>query len=206
MNRYFFYIQYLPKKVNCEFLTGKCIRILHAFQTRFDLRNIGVTFPDWSHSSIGRVIGFVSESESSLLLLSSQHYFFRMKEEGYFDLSEVQPLPGNRERQEFIYYRERRLEKETSAAQKRRLKRLQSRSEVLGINYEPKRSVPKQTEVPFTHKLAFSSSSGSDFAFFIGRLTCKERHSANFSSYGLGDRPKIKGSVPCLRPFILGLT
>jgi len=116
VSRYFFYIRYLPEVVNCEFLAGKCIRILHAFQTRFDLNSIGVTFPEWEQASIGRTIAFASESQGALVTLIQQNYFVRMVEEGYFQVSDVKLVPDDRIYREFIYYRERRLEKATPSA------------------------------------------------------------------------------------------
>lgn len=203
MNRYFFYIRYLPEVVNCEFLAAKCIRILHAYQTRFNLRSIGVSFPDWEQSSIGRTIAFVSDSLRSLTTLSQQNYFVLMANEGYFLISGVQVLPGDQEYKEFIYYRERRLEKESTSAKKRELKRLQARAIQAGVNYDPKLRESGCVEIPFAHRLSFGSSSGSDFLLFIGRLECKKKQPAEFSSYGLGKRPELKGSVPCLRPLIV---
>lgn len=202
MSRYFFYIRYLPEDVNCEFLAGKCIRILHAFQTRANLRSIGVSFPDWEQSSIGRTIAFVSESPHALTTLSQQNYFVRMSEEGYFLISGVQVLPGDQEYQEFIYYRERRLEKESASTKKRELKRLQARAIKAGVDYAPKPKVHGCVEIPFAHRLSFGSSSGADFLLFIGRLECEKKQQSEFSSYGLGNRPEFKGSVPCLRPLI----
>lgn len=202
MNRYFFYIRYLPEDINCEFLAGKCIRILHAYQTRFNLRSIGVSFPNWDQSSIGRTIAFISESPQSLTILSQQNYFVRMSEEGYFLISGVQVLPGDQEYQEFIYYRERRLEKESASAKKRELKRFQARAIQAGVDYTPKPKVPGCVEIPFTHRLSFGSSSGADFLLFIGRLECERKQQSKFSSYGLGNRPEFKGTVPCLRPLI----
>ncbi len=203
MSRYFFYIRYLPEDVNCEFLAGKCIRILHAYQTRFNLRTIGVTFPDWEVSSIGRTIAFVSESKSSLTTLSQQNYFVHMAEDRYFRISDIKVLPDDQEYQEFIYYRERRLEKESASAKKRELKRLQARAAQAGIDYVSKPEVSECVEIPFAHRLAFGSSSGADFLLAIGRLECKKKQPSDFSSYGLGNRPELKGSVPCLRPLIL---
>ncbi|WP_233008024.1 type I-F CRISPR-associated endoribonuclease Cas6/Csy4 [Rheinheimera faecalis] len=202
MSRYFFYIRYLPEDVNCEFLAGKCIRILHAYQTRFNLRTIGVTFPDWEDSSIGRTIAFVSESKSPLTTLSQQNYFVRMAEDGYFRISDIQVLPDEQEYQEFIYYRERRLEKESTSAKKRELKRLQARALLRGIDYVPKLEASKCVEIPFAHRLIFGSSSGADFLLSIGRLECEKKQPSDFSSYGLGNRLELKGSVPCLRLFI----
>lgn len=202
MNRYFFYIRYLSEVVNCEFLAGKCIRILHAYQARFNLRSIGVSFPDWEQSSIGRTIAFVSESPHVLTTLSQQNYFVLMAEEGYFLISGVQVLSGEQEYKEFIYYRERRLEKESTSARKRELKRLQARAIKAGVDYAPKPKVHGSVEIPFAHRLSFGSSSGADFSLFIGRLECEKKQQSEFSSYGLGNRPEFKGSVPCLRPLI----
>ena len=202
MSRYFFYIRYLPEVINCEFLAGKCIRILHAYQTRFNLRSIGVSFPDWEQSSIGRTIAFVSESPHALTTLSQQNYFVLMANEGYFLISDVQVLPGEQEYQEFIYYRERRLEKDSTSARKRQLKRLQARAIQAGVDYAPKPKGHGCVEIPFAHRLSFGSSSGADFLLFIGRLECKKKQPSEFSSYGLGNRPEFKGSVPCLRPLI----
>lgn len=202
MSRYFFYIRYLPEVVNCEFLAGKCIRILHAYQTRFNLRSIGVTFPEWDHDSIGRIIAFVSESQGVLITLSQQNYFARMAEEGYFQVSDVQLLLDDREHREFIYYRERRLEKETPSAKRRMLKRLQLRAAKAGIDYVPKPDMNEYIEVHLAHQLPCASSSGADFLLFVGRMECEQQKSVDFSSYGLGNRPEQQGSVPCLRPII----
>lgn len=204
MSRYFFYIRYLPEVVNCEFLAGKCIRILHAYQTRFNLRNIGVTFPEWEQDSIGHTIAFVSESQGALVTFSQQNYFVRMAEEGYFQVSAVQLVPDGQEHRELIYYRERRFEKETSSAKRRMLKRLQIRGAEASIEYVPKSEVSECIEVPFVHQLPCGSSSGADFLLFVGRMECGQRKSADFNSYGLGNRPEQQGSVPCLRPIIFG--
>ncbi|MDX1539593.1 type I-F CRISPR-associated endoribonuclease Cas6/Csy4 [Arsukibacterium sp.] len=202
MKRFYFYIRYLPEHVNCEFLAGKCIRILHAYQTRFNIRSIGVSFPNWEQSSIGRTIAFISESLQALTTLSQQNYFVQMAEERYFLISGVQALPGEYQYQEFIYYRERRLEKESASAIKRELKRLQSRAIQAGVDYAPKTSERGCVEIPFAHRLSFGSSSGADFLLFIGRLECEKKQLSEFSSYGLGNRSEFKGTVPCLRPLI----
>lgn len=202
MSRCFFYIRYLPEVVNCEFLAGKCIRILHAYQTRFNLRNVGVTFPEWEQDSIGRTIAFVSESQGALVTLSQQNYFVRMKDEGYFQVSDVQFVPDDRKYREYIYYRERRLEKATSSAKRRMLKRLQLRAAKAGVGDVPKPEVSECIEVPFVHQLPCGSSSGTDFLLFVGRMECGQQKPADFNSYGLGNRPEQQGSVPCLRPII----
>jgi CRISPR-associated endonuclease Csy4 len=176
LSRYFFYIRYLPEDVNCEFLAGKCIRILHAYQTRFNLRSIGVSFPNWEQSSIGRTIAFISESLQALTTLSQQNYFVQMAEESYFLISGVQALPGEHKYQEFIYYRERRLEKESASAKKRELKRLQARAIQAGVDYAPKTSGRGCVEIPFAHRLSFGSSSGADFLLYIGRLECEKNN------------------------------
>jgi len=202
LNRYFFYIRYLPEVVNCEFLAGKCIRILHAFQSRFELRSIGVAFPEWSASSIGTSIAFVSESERSLAMLRTQHYFTRMVEEGYFALSDILLVPIELGVPEVIYYRERRLEKETAAAKKREFKRLQNRAISRGVEYKPKESQSKESVLPLSHLIPFCSSSGRVFNLCIGRLDCNQLINDQFSSYGLGNRVNMTGSVPGLAPFI----
>ncbi|WP_348727772.1 type I-F CRISPR-associated endoribonuclease Cas6/Csy4 [Rheinheimera texasensis] len=202
MSRYFFYIRYLPEIVNCEFLAGKCIRILHAYQTKFKLRNIGVTFPEWEQDSIGRTIAFVSKSQGVLVILSQQNYFVRMAEEGYFQVGAVQLVPDGQEHCEFIYYRERRLEKATPSAKRRMLKRLQLRAAKAGVEYVHKPEVSECIEVPFVHQLPSGSSSGADFLLFVGRMECEQQKPADFNSYGLGNRPEQQGSVPCLRPII----
>lgn len=203
MSRHFFYIRYLPEVVNCEFLAGKCIRILHAYQTRFNLRSIGVTFPEWDQNSIGRTIAFVSEAEGVLATLSQQNFFARMSEEGYFYISDVQLVPDGLEHRQFIYYRDRRLEKTTPSAKRRMLKRLQLRAAKAGGEYVPKPEVSEYIEVSFAHQLPCCSSSGSDFLLFVGRMECKQLQSNYFSTYGFGSRPEHQGAVPCLRPFIL---
>lgn len=202
MSRYFFYIRYLPEVVNCEFLAGKCIRILHAYQTRFNLRNIGVAFPEWDQASIGRTIAFISESQGALTTLSQQNYFVRMAEDGYFLVSYVQLIPETGEHREFIYYRERRLEKETPSAKRRMLKRLQLRAAEAGVEYVPASKMNKCIDVPFVHQVPSGSSSGADFLLFLGRMECSQPQPQYFSSYGFGSRPEQQGSVPCLRPFI----
>ena len=202
MSRHFFYIRYLPEVVNCEFLAGKCIRILHAYQTRFNLRSIGVTFPEWDQNSIGRTIAFVSEAEGVLATLSQQNFFARMSEEGYFYISDVQLVPDGLEHRQFIYYRDRRLEKTTPSAKRRMLKRLQLRAAKAGVEYVPKPDVSECIEVSFAHQLPCGSSSGSDFFLFVGRMECSQPQSKYFSSYGFGSRPEHQGTVPCLRSLI----
>lgn|GEM_PF-604978 len=204
MSRYFFYVRYVPEVVNCEFLAGKCIRILHAYQTRFKLNNIGVTFPEWEQASLGRTIAFISESQGALTTLSQQNYFVRMADDGYFQVSDIQLVPNDPELDEFIYYRERRLEKETPSAKRRMLKRLQSRTAEAGVEHVPKPQMKASIEVPFVHQLPCGSSSGADFLLFVGCMVCGQRKQAGFNSYGLGNRPEQQGSVPCLRPIIFG--
>jgi len=82
------------------------------------------------------------------------------------------------------------------------LKRLQARAAQAGVDYVPKTEVPECVVIPFAHRLSFSSSSGLDFLLGIGRLECEKKQPSDFSSYGLGNRPELKGSVPCLRPLI----
>lgn len=198
MKRFYFCIRYLPERVNCEFLAGKCIRILHAFQSRFELRCIGISFPEWSDSSIGKTVAFVSESERFLTMLRAQNYFTRMVEEEYFVRSDVLLVPSELNVPEVIFYRERRLEKETTAAKLREFKRLQRRALNRKVEYKPQQKITVQTDIQLVHQIPCGSSSGHTFNLIIGRLFVPSACCSTFSSYGLGNRSDVSGTVPAI--------
>ncbi|WP_082628918.1 type I-F CRISPR-associated endoribonuclease Cas6/Csy4 [Alishewanella sp. WH16-1] len=200
--RSFFYIQYLPEKLNPEFLAGRCLRVLHGFMSSRQLNNIGVSFPAWSENSIGSTIAFVSPDNRLLSSLKSQKYFLTMEQEGYFKLSNVQTISSELCSNEDLFYRERQQETLTPAARERAFRRLKSRAEARGETYKSLMSYPGNKVLQKCHSVPLEISSRQIIQFNIGKIDVTAQSEAIFSSYGLGKKDVKIGSVPCLKPFI----
>jgi len=90
--RYYFVITYLPEKKDNNFLASRCIKTLHKFNGKFQLHNIGVSFPKWSGGSVGNQIAFVCEDKQMLIRLRELKDFNLMHEYGLIDLSNILAL------------------------------------------------------------------------------------------------------------------
>ncbi|MDP5133188.1 MAG: type I-F CRISPR-associated endoribonuclease Cas6/Csy4 [Paraglaciecola sp.] len=201
MMRGFFYIQYLPENLNAEFLTGRCIRLLHGFMTKNQLFNIGLSFPSWSEASVGNTIAFISKDSQLLTNLKSQKYFLNMAAEGYFKVSDVIGIPPDFVTKELIFFRERQQEKLTPAARLRNLERLKKRAEARGEIYQPAQLFSESKLIEKTHPVPVEGSNRKMIQFNLGKIEDVTRNDDKFSSYGLGSAHDKIGTVPCVKPF-----
>ncbi len=59
------------------------------------MNKIGVSFPDWSDTTVGQTIAFVAEDKEMMIGLSFQPYFSLMVNEGLFGLSSICEVSDN---------------------------------------------------------------------------------------------------------------
>ncbi len=95
--RYYFLIRYIPAQADYELLAGRCISQMHLFMVNNQqaMNKIGVSFPDWSDTTVGQTIAFVAEDKEMMIGLSFQPYFSLMVNEGLFELSSICEVSDN---------------------------------------------------------------------------------------------------------------
>ncbi|NMM42666.1 type I-F CRISPR-associated endoribonuclease Cas6/Csy4 [Pseudoalteromonas arctica] len=200
MQRYYFSVHFLPKQANLALLTGRCISIMHGFILKHNIERMGVTFPNWSDSSIGNVIAFVHPDKGILNTFIEQAYFVDMQDCGFFKLSQVLAVPENC--QEIRFIRNQAVAKIFTGESRRRLKRLQKRALARGEDFNPKKLVAPR-EVDIFHRVAMTSkSSQEDYILHIQKQNADCQAEPVFSNYGFSSNEKFKGTVPDLSPFI----
>ncbi|MBA6416885.1 type I-F CRISPR-associated endoribonuclease Cas6/Csy4 [Colwellia sp. 6M3] len=198
MKRFYFIISFLGDDINEALLVGRCLKILHGFYHRQNIVDVGVSFPDWSNTSIGKRIAFVSINESSLKFLKAQKYFVEMEEMNYFLISKVNECILEPQHSA-IFSRNQKIDELTIAAQKRKLCRLIKRAEKRGEVYQPKREEPFEAIIPFCHKIPASSHGNqNDFELNIEKKVFSEANTSTFNSYGLSTNLKIMNPVPII--------
>ncbi|MDE1264559.1 type I-F CRISPR-associated endoribonuclease Cas6/Csy4 [Vibrio aestuarianus] len=196
MSQFYFSIRYLPEQADNELLAGRCISTMHGFisndrNSQFK-NSVGVSFPRWDEHSVGNVIAFVSTNTDLLVGLSFQPYFSTMVGEGVFDISSVEPVPGDVDEVRFV--RNQTIAKSFIGSKKRRINRGMRRAEVIGQDYFPESE--EEREFDFFHSVPMNSSSTDEFVLFIQREVFTEEKQEGFNSYGLATNDKWRGTVP----------
>ncbi|MEX0335249.1 type I-F CRISPR-associated endoribonuclease Cas6/Csy4 [Vibrio tubiashii] len=197
--RYYFTIRYKPADADFALLAGRCIYQLHLFMVSNQqaMNKFGVSFPDWSESTVGRLISFVAEDRELMIGFSFQPYFSLMVNEGLFEISSICEVPDTATEVRFI--RNQTIGKNFLGSKKRRIKRIMARAEAPSI--EQALSVASEERViDHFHRVPISSgSSGQDYILFTQKEFVDERIAANFNSYGLATNQERRGTVPDLR-------
>ncbi|WP_338294180.1 type I-F CRISPR-associated endoribonuclease Cas6/Csy4 [Planctobacterium marinum] len=189
-------INFIAKEQDVNHLAGKCIRILHGVYHRQKINNIAIAFPEWSCSSPGDSIVFVSPDKDSLQILAEQNYYLKMQELGYFNISNVRQSPSDSDYCLFI--RNQRIEKYSPSGLKRILHRSKKRAESRGEIYRP---IHQSIDVNWgdVHLIPISSgSSNQEFKLYIERLpkTAQPGDNQIATSYGLSNQSSKQFYVP----------
>lgn len=195
MKRYFFIVRFAPENADHELLSGRCLYVLHGFMSRYENNLVGVTFPEWSSSGSGRLIGFVSKSHGLLAELVRQPYFKSMLDEGFFDISEINPVPYAVPEIRFI--RNQSIAKIFQGEKRRRLERLRKRAESRGEVFNPSK-IANRTVQEYNRVLMDSRSTGNRFYLHIQRQESVGDVCCRFNSYGLACQERAEGTVPDL--------
>lgn len=178
------------------FLIGRCLKILHGFNKRNKINDIGVTFPEWDDSGLGKTLGFVSVSLGHLNLLIEQQYFLEMQKLKYFDISELRKLSDTTV-EEVAFIRNQAIDQISTKSIHRQINRSKRRAESRGEIYSPKIEPSKNLTFQLFHKIPMSSSSsGFNFSLSIQCVKMDETLNGRFSSYGLSNKTNFVSSVP----------
>ncbi|WP_114784334.1 type I-F CRISPR-associated endoribonuclease Cas6/Csy4 [Vibrio tetraodonis] len=197
--RYYFLIRYIPSHADYELLAGRCISQMHLFMVNNQqaMKRVGVSFPNWSESTVGQTIAFVADDKEILIGLSFQPYFSLMVNEGLFEISSACEVPDTAEEVRFV--RNQTIGKNFLGSKKRRIKRSLARAELFGVE----QSLPLTNEdrvIDHFHRIPISSgSSEQDYMLFVQKECSEECVAANFNSYGLATNQESRGTVPDLR-------
>lgn len=199
MRWYYKTVTFLPERCDNEVLAAKCLRVLHGFNYKYDTRSIGISFPKWCEETVGKKLSFISTSKIELDLLLKHHYFTQMKQLGYFDISLTSQIPDTCKYVSFV--RNQSIDKSTTTAQTRKLRRLEKRAIARGESFNP--ALIKQREsiiIPHYHSLEVNSrSKNSPFRL---NIQIKPEQSLEgdsiFSSYGLSNAVDSYQPVPLI--------
>ncbi|WP_133408057.1 type I-F CRISPR-associated endoribonuclease Cas6/Csy4 [Parashewanella tropica] len=196
-NRYYFMVKYLPENATNSLLAARCVSVLHGVVSHNGETNIGVSFPDWSDSSIGGQIGFVSNNYRNLESFRKNRYFNMMNEDGLFFVSDVEEVPnGLREVQ---YIRNNGIAKNTLRERQRRIERCQKRAEKGGREYQPKLGFIEREFSHFHKLIVQSTSSHKAFPLYIQKKSAVgNAANCDFGHYGLASNRVLMGTVPDL--------
>ncbi len=198
MKRFYFIISFLGDDINESFLVGRCLKILHGFYYRQEIKDIGVSFPEWSNGSIGKRIAFVSSNASSLKFLATQKYFIEMVQLDYFAMSEIGWCLLDSSNSA-IFSRNQKGDSYTASGQRRNLSRLIKRAEKRGEIYKPKTNACGASIIPFCHKIPISSNENkNDYTINIEKKGFSEANENTFNSYGLSSNTKSINPVPII--------
>lgn len=197
MRWYYKTVTFLPERCDNEVLAAKCLRVLHGFNYKYDIRSIGISFPAWCEETVGKKLSFISTSRVELDLLLKHHYFTQMKQLGYFDISLTTQIPDGCEYVSFV--RNQSIDKSTTAARTRKIRRLEKRAIARGESFNP--ALIHQREsiiIPHYHSLEVSSHSKN--SLFRLNIQIKPEQSLEgdsiFSSYGLSNAVNSYQPVP----------
>lgn len=199
MDWYYVTIRFVANHCNNEAIAAKCIQILHGFNYRYDIRSIGVSFPNWCHETVGNKISFVSTEKLALDFLVKQRYFQEMQQLGYFEISETLLVPADC--QFACFNRCQKIDKSSCAGLNRKLKRLARRAEARGEVFDhSKYSNYQLIEIEHYHSLAAPSKSRSrNFRLNIQKTNnITQNDTPCFSSYGLANSTATLQSVPII--------
>ncbi len=194
MKRYFFTVEFLLMDSDPELLSGRCISILHGFLKAHHLTGIGVCFPRWSNSCIGRMIGFTSTNREHLLSLRTQPYFENMSLGDFFALSEVLPVPVDVGEVRFV--RNQAVAKCFAGEKRRRLARTKRRAEERGGVFDPTQLSFERELEHFHRAVMDSQSTGERFVLHIQKQQVEGDLSFEFNRYGLATNEGWRGTVP----------
>lgn len=194
-------IRFLPSEANIPLLMGRCTSTLHNYISKNKIQDLGISFPEWSNSSLGQVISFIHKSTATLDDFKKQAYFIDMLDCGFFKISETLLVPDTC--QEVRFVRNQSISKSFQGSAKRRLKRLKKRAENQGRPFNPQKPISPK-EVDLFHRVLMSSSSNQqDFIIHIQKENNVEISTPCFNSYGLSTNQRLKGTVPDLSKLIL---
>jgi len=197
MQRFFKTIQFLPEDRNNEVLVGNCIHILHGVCKRHSINNIGISFPDWCHETIGERMTFVSTDQQNLEYLLNQEYFFRMLQLNYFSISDTQ-IVTSMPSQEVIFIRNQAIDNSSPSAVRRDIKRTKKRALERGIKYVAPYASSHKTFKHYHSIPIASQSTKTDFKINIQQLTVSQTVEGHFGSYGLSNKSDKYCSVPLI--------
>lgn len=197
IGRFFFAIRYLPTQADSALLAGRCITTLHGFLLGHRDVQIGIAFPNWNDSAMGRTVAFVSQSRVHLELFRQRAYFQSMYQDGLFGLSPVLEVPDDCSEVRFI--RNQNLSKLFVGERKRRLARSKRRAEARGEEFLPSAPAENRDVGLFHSVLLQSHTNQQTYVLHIQAQHCDSRDSTRgFSHYGLASPDKHRGTVPVL--------
>ncbi|WP_305374308.1 type I-F CRISPR-associated endoribonuclease Cas6/Csy4 [Photobacterium leiognathi] len=146
MNWYYISIHFISTHCNNEVLAAKCIKILHGFSYRNNIRSIGISFPNWSEETVGNKISFVSTDKIILESLIKQKYFMEMHNLGFFTISETLVAPTDCD---FVSFKRcQKIDKSSAAGFNRKIQRLAKRAKARGEEFDfTKYNIHKQYDL-----------------------------------------------------------
>ncbi|MGY0219168.1 type I-F CRISPR-associated endoribonuclease Cas6/Csy4 [Endozoicomonadaceae bacterium StTr2] len=182
---------------NNEVLVGKCLKVLHGYQCKHQINQIGVTFPDFDDVSIGSTIAFISSDERCLQVLLEQNYFLQMQRLQKFCIHDIALVPECVSEVRFM--RDRKRDKQCAGGRQRGIRRGQRKAENAGHEYLP-RSTQNNVihQIQGFHNIPITSSGNTSQVFYlrIQKFSVDERIDGSFTSYGLGNKDALRGTVP----------
>lgn len=196
--RYYFVITYLPEQRDNNLLASRFIKALHKFNGKFQLHNIGVSFPNWSNASVGNQIAFVCEDKKILMKLWKLEDINLMREYGLINLIDISEVKENLH-EEVCFIHNKLIDKHTVKGKRRVFKRLKKRALERGeLSYTPKHNKNAILTVkPYQNILMSSSSTKQENYGLYIQLTSSEKECFGcFNTYGLATTHKWRGSVP----------
>ena len=199
-NRHYFLIQYLPARCDESLLAANCISQLHGFLRRHELNNVGVAFPLWSDTSIGKSISFISENPNILNSVGNNKYFMEMQQQNYFAISSVNVVPDGLQEVQFI--RNQHINKLFTGGKTRRLRRAKKRAEERGEIFNPQKVETNQVH-SFFHPIYLNMlDEESAKVLNIQKVDTAEVNYSSYCSYGFATTELHRGTVPDLSPLI----
>lgn len=196
MTRYFFSVYYLPEDSDYPLLAGRCISTLHGYTSHHPDTRIGVSFPDWTDTTLGRTIAFVSVNRSHLEQLKERAYFKILKEEKIFSISPVLKVPEYCP--DVMFIRNQAIAKCFVKERKRRLERAKRRAEARGEVFQPRVNSPLRSIEAFHGIFMQSISNGCSFLLHIQKKEARIQSNHMYCSYGLASNEVYTGHVPDL--------
>ncbi|MGO2514473.1 type I-F CRISPR-associated endoribonuclease Cas6/Csy4 [Marinomonas polaris] len=197
MRWYYKTVTFIPERCDNEVLAAKCLRVLHGFNYKYNTRSIGISFPEWCEDTVGKKLSFISTSRVELDLLLKHHYFTQMKQLGYFDISSTTQIPDGCEYVSFV--RNQSIDKSTTAAQTRKIRRLEKRAIARGESFNPA-LIQQRESIIISHYHSLEVSSHSKNSLFRLNIQIKPEQSLEgdsiFSSYGLSNAVDSYQPVP----------
>ncbi|WP_257292556.1 type I-F CRISPR-associated endoribonuclease Cas6/Csy4 [Endozoicomonas sp. ONNA1] len=198
--RYIFTVSFCDPTSDFNILAGRCHKVLHGFQTRHEIRSIGVSYNLWGDSTIGSRIAFVSSDSNALEAFLRQDIFKQMSEIKKFACTKISAVEEGGLEARFcrIYSPDKHTkawyEKENRRREKRGLEPLKvvtSQTKIIGHYHDvPMISVNKKKKETEDKNDAINI-----FSLHIQRRLVEAPVQDNFSSYGLSGGVNT-GTVP----------